>query len=242
MLKNWLLGIAFGGTFGLAHAQDSWASRDYEFASRMQNDFISRFERDLVNPVQRGVRAGKAAAPKAAATEAGTTFFATGGTAVPSRSPRLPQQMAGAYPSDKRAMVQRTFEELLSGYRRIEQQFGIEPYDVASGVAAFLAGSYMGYHNTGFPDQNFKPLVTQMQSILAAEPGWAKISVAEKQDMYEQLAIIGMLMANTQMALKKQPDAKAQAAMQGAARGYLEQFLKVDAAKVQLTAQGLTVR
>ena len=118
----------------------------------------------------------------------------------------------------------------------------VEPYDVAGAVAAFLAGSYRGYHNTGFPDQNFKPLVVQMQQILAADPGWAKASVASKQEMYEQLAIIGMLVASTQMALQKKPDAQALSAMQAASKGYLEQFLKVDPQQVKLTAQGLSIR
>lgn len=242
MLKHCILAIALCGTPVLALAQDSWASSDYDYASRQLNDFTSRFERDLVDPVQRGVRKAKADADAGAAKPGGSRTAAAGNTTVPVRSPRLPQQMAAAYPSDKRELVQRTFEDLLSGYQRVEQQFGIAPYDVASGVAAFLAGCYMGFHNAGFPDQHFKPLVAQMRQILSDDAGWAQTSVADKQDMYEQLAILGMLMANTQMALKKQPDARAQAAMQAAARGYLEQFLKVDAAKVQLSAKGLSLR
>ena len=98
-----------------AMAQDSWASRDYEFAIRQLNDFTSRFERDLVDPVQRGVRAGKpgAAAPRTAGGAPDAN--AAGTTVVPSRSPQLPRQMAAAYPADQRAAVQRTFEELLGG-------------------------------------------------------------------------------------------------------------------------------
>ena len=237
MLKHCLLALSLCCSLTPVIAQEDWSSRDYEYASRQLNDFTSRFERDLVDPVARGVRAAKPRSPKAS-----PSATAIGATAVPARSPRMPQVMAAGYPSGQRATMQRTFEQLLSGYRRIEQQFGIEPYDVASGVAAFLVGSYMGYHNSGFPDEHFKPLVGQLRQIIVAEPGWAKASVASKQDMYEQLSILGMLMANTQMGLKQRPDAQAQAAMQAAGRDYLQQFLKVDASKVQLDAQGLSVR
>jgi hypothetical protein len=151
-------------------------------------------------------------------------------------------KLAQAYPASAQPQVERVFSELYVGYGKIEQQFGIPRHDVAGSVAAFLAGSYMAYRNVDFPDEHFKPLVAQMRQIIGSNPDFAKASNAEKQEMYEQMAILGMFMANTQMALKEKPNAQIAANMRQAAKGYLEQFLKTDADRVQITAQGLVLK
>jgi hypothetical protein len=147
-----------------------------------------------------------------------------------------------AYPAANRPEAERVFRDLLARYGKIEQQFGIPHHDVAGSVAAFLAGSWMAYRNTDFPDERFKPLVNQMRQILGSNPEFANASNADKQEMYEQMAILGMLMAGTQMALKEKPNPQIAANMKQAAKGYLEQFLKTDAERVQITAQGLVLK
>lgn len=239
LISRWCFALLVVLCCPLASAQDSWASRDYDYANRTMNDFVNRFERNLVNPLSRSLRtpSGRGAVPAAAPATARTVS-----TTVAPRRPLMPQAMAGAHPAAQRGQAQQTYEQLLTGYHRIEQQFGIAPYDVAGAVAAFIAGSYMGYRNVSFPDRHFKPLVEQVRAILAADPAWAQSPLAAKQDMYEQLAIVGMLVANTQMGLARRPDAQAVAAMQSASKAYLEQLLKVDADKVRITDQGLTLR
>jgi hypothetical protein len=156
--------------------------------------------------------------------------------------PTMPAKMATSYPSTSQMEARRVFGELLVGYAKLEQQFGIPKHDIAGSVAAFVAGSYMAYRDIDFPDEHFKPLVAQMRQIIGSNPDFAKASNAEKQEMYEQMAILGMFMATTQMALKEKPNPQIAANMRQAAKGYLEQFLKTDADRVQITAQGLVLR
>ena len=137
--------------------------------------------------------------------------------------------------------VRTEFRKLLDGFRQIEKQFGLPPNDVASAVAAFLAGSYMGYRNANFPDEHFKPLVAQMREALATDARFAQTGHAERQDMFEQLATLGMLMATTQIGLQRQPDAGIEARMRQTGKAYLEAFLKTGAERVRLTAAGLRV-
>jgi hypothetical protein len=150
--------------------------------------------------------------------------------------------LAKSYPAHARPEAERVFRELLGGYAKIERQFAIPQHDVAGAVAAFVAGSYMGYRNADFPDQHFKPLVAQMRRILASNAAFAKASNADKQAMHEQMAILGMYMAITQVTLKEKSNPKMAAEMKQAAKGYLEQFLKTDADRVQITGQGLVLR
>jgi hypothetical protein len=81
-----------------------------------------------------------------------------------------------------------------------------------------------------------------MRAVLAATPELAAASPLQIQESYEQMAILGMFMATTQMALKERPDPALRVRLQAAARGYLEQFLKTDAERLQITATGLGLR
>jgi hypothetical protein len=138
--------------------------------------------------------------------------------------------------------VEGLFKELLAGYHKLEAQFGIPRNDVGGAVAAFLVGSYVAYRDVDVPDQNFLSLVNQMRQVLASNADFARASDAEKQQIYEQMAILGTYMALTRMALKQQPDAQVERNLRRAAKGYLEQFLKTDADRVQFTESGLVLR
>ena len=154
----------------------------------------------------------------------------------------VPAEMAAAYPAAQRAEIERAFRELLSGSRKIEQQFGIPRDDMAGAVAALIAGSWMAYRNRDFPDANFKPLVLQMRAILASNPGFRSASAEEKRETFDRMVILGTFMATLQMAQKQRPDPRVAANTRDAARGYLEQFLQTDADRIELTAQGLQLR
>jgi len=150
--------------------------------------------------------------------------------------------LASAYPPEQRAKVEDLFRELLSGYHKVESQLGIPRNDVGGAVAAFLVGSYVAYRDVDFPDQNFLPLVNQMRQVLASNADFARASDAEKQEIYEQMAILGTYMALTRDALKQRPSVQVEQNMRRAAKGYLEQFLKTDADRVQFTESGLMLR
>ena len=152
------------------------------------------------------------------------------------------RQLAATYPPEHRQQAASAFRELRTGFQKIERQFDLPRGDVAGAVAAFLAGSYMAYRNVDFPDANFKPLVAQMRQIVGSNPAFAEATAAQRQDAFDQLSMLGMLMATTQMALAQQANPRVEAALRSTAKGYLEQFLKTDADRVQITAQGLVLR
>jgi hypothetical protein len=210
-----------------------WASSDYDFASRQLDDFITGHQRDLVNPVLRGVRKQQGRPP---ARVARTT------TVVPQRTPQVPQAMAAKYPPADRSRMEQVFRRLLTGYQQIEQQQGVPRGDLAGAVAAFLAFSYVAYRDEDLPDEYFAPLVEQMRSILATDPAISGASTAARQEMYEQLAITGMFMATMRMALKQQPNAAAAERVRAMGKNSLEQFLQTDAQRVKFTTQGVVLR
>lgn len=194
-----------------------------------------------------GMDRGRSNASGTSASRTGTSTGAITSTIVkPVSASRMPAMLAQAYPEAARPQAERNFKQLLAGYHQIEQRFGVPRYDVAGAVAALLVGSWMAYHQSDFPDEHFAPLVQQMRGIISRNPDFAAADAQQKQEMYEQLAILGMMTATTQLALKQNPDApnaeRAQANLSKAGKGYLEEFLKTDASRVQFTARGLELR
>lgn len=230
-----------------ARAQNAFMYEPGVFANMMMQPNVDRMlKRNMAlargdgQLLQQATKRGGAAADASAGVKKQSTVF------QPAGASRVPALLAEAYPEAARGQAERTFAQLLSGYRQIERQFSIPRHDVAGAVAALLAGSWMAYRNADFPDQHFAPLVRQMRGVIARNPDFTAADAQRKQEMYEQLAILGMLTATTQMALKENsgtPDAqRMQAKLREAGKGYLEQFLQTDADRVQLTAQGLELR
>lgn len=159
-----------------------------------------------------------------------------------SASPTMPAKIAATYPGSAQQDAERLFREMLDKHPQLMKQLGVPPDDLASAIATFVAGSYIAYRDIDFPDQNFKPLYQQVRGIIASNPDLLQASAAEKREMFEQMAILGTFMALTRDALKKQPNAQTTANMRTAAKSYLEGFLKTDADRVQITANGLVLK
>lgn len=189
----------------------------------------------------------RAAAQGASKARSGTTTATSGTSATtlvgdrfnPASTAHL---LAQRYNADKRSQIESAYVQAFEGYQKIEAQFGIPKGDLAGGVAAFIAGNYIAYRNQDFPDEQFPPLVAQLRTVLSANPSLAQASVQDKRQTYEQMAMIGMFMATAREALKRKPNPSAEAEIRQTARTNLEQFLKTDADRLQITDQGLVIR
>lgn len=162
---------------------------------------------------------------------------------VPLHGPsRMPARLAEHYPVAQRAQARALFEQLLRRHAALLDQFGVPKGDLGAAIATMIAGSWMGLHNNSFPDENFVPLVEQMRAVLAAQPGLRDSPEADRRDMHDQMAIIGMMLAATQMGLEQQPDPATTSRMREAARGYLQELFKVPADQISLNENGVALR
>ena len=155
---------------------------------------------------------------------------------------RTAHELALRYPPDQRPQIEQAFSESLVAYKKLEAKFGVTSDDVAGAVAAYIAGNYMAYRDVDFPDSNFKPLVAQMRAVLARNTGFLRASGEDKRALYEQLAITGTFMAVTRETIRRQgADPQVADNFRKAAQANLEQFLKIDANRISITAQGLVI-
>lgn len=151
-----------------------------------------------------------------------------------------PARLAESYPASKRGEAEATFNELLTGFGELLDLLG-EPHDLASAAAGFIAGSYSGYTMADFPDENFKALAAQMRGKFSADAAFGGTSDRDRQETYEQLAIIGMLNAGLVLALREQPNADIEAKLRKASEAYLRDYLKVDPTRLRFTDAGMTI-
>lgn len=240
--NRWLLAAALAAALAAsAGAQAQMYSPGYGTYGAPMSSFLASSY--LVQQVANGARVSgsstksslRAQSVSVARTEVPDLRFA------PAGAPIAPRKLAQSYPEPSREQAERFFAQTLQGYHEIESKFGLRRYDLAGAVATFVAGNYIAWRDQPFPDEHFKPLVQQMRAALSGVGALRGASRAEKQEMYEQLAILGTYMALTREGLQQQPDPQLRASMKRAAKGYLQQFLQVDPERVRIDAHGLTV-
>ena len=161
--------------------------------------------------------------PRAAATAA----------RVAARRPRMPAVLAASADASKRADAERSYGQLLSAFDQVLDKSHLDHNDVAIAAALNIAIAYGAYHKAEVPDAAFVALVTQVRDALAASSTFASASMASKQDMYEGLAITGMLLAGS-MGAKLGDDA-----IHALAKSYLETILRTSADSIQISERGL---
>lgn len=151
-------------------------------------------------------------------------------------------ELAQRFPTQHRAAMTKAYEESFVFWQKLEKQLGLAPNDVAAAVAAFIAGNYTAFMQQPVPDEHFKSLVLQMQSLLARNTGFLQSPVSAKRAMFEQLAMVGTFMVVYREQLNRQPSPGEEVNFRNAAKANLEAALGLSVERLQIGPQGLVVR
>lgn len=160
----------------------------------------------------------------------------------PAQLPQSAAELAQRFPADKRAAMNKAYQESFIFWQKLETQLGLTPNDVAAGVAAFIAGNYAAFMQQQVPDENFKALVLQMQGMLAQNTAFTQSTPAAKRSMFEQLAMVGTFMAVYREHLNQKPSPGEEANFRNAAKANLEAALGLAVERIQIGPQGLVTR
>lgn len=151
------------------------------------------------------------------------------------------ETLVSFYPEQQRPRMRQVYQQLLGAYPQVARQIGVPTNDVASGLASFLAGSYMAYNNKNLSNDYVRPLADQFRNALASGGDMGRVSDVDKQKLYDVMVMLGMLMATMQVQMQSNPDPQLIAQMRQLGKGFLEGLLKVDADRVRITSAGLRV-
>lgn len=160
----------------------------------------------------------------------------------PSQVRQSAAELAQRFPASHRAAMTKAYEESFAFWQKLETQLGLTPNDVGAGVAAFIAGNYAAFMQQQVPDEDFKSLVLQMQSLLASNAAFMQSSPAAKRAMFEQLAMVGTFMVVYREHLNRTPRPSEEVNFRNAAKANLEAALGLGVERIQIGRQGLVVR
>lgn len=150
-------------------------------------------------------------------------------------------KLSKPYPANQRKSAQKFYKELIKRYRLVEKRLGLPAKDVASGIAAAIAGSYMAFADVEVSDAGYVQLVNQIRGVLSETPAIQKIRENKKQELYVDTAIIGMMMLTVKSSLQSQPNESTNQLLKQAARNVLETFLQIEAERIVISDNGLEV-
>jgi hypothetical protein len=234
-LRRRALGLA-AAAIALHPVASMAVDADFYINSSARGIELAQWRRMSQLSLERVKRSREATGAAPAAAVATSTVF------TPQRPPGAgARKLAATYPDAKREQAAKVFLQLLGKYGELETKLGVQHNDLAGAMAAYVYANYSVMHDQDVPDEHFPPLVAQMQRFIGGSEEFARMSDADKQDLYEQTAIVGMLMATSRLSMKSQPQPQVMAQMKTAARHHLEQVLHTDANRVEITASGLVV-
>jgi hypothetical protein len=112
--------------------------------------------------------------------------------------------------------------------------------DLGAAAAFFVLANLAALHGSA-PDDALLPVLTaQLAHLIERTGAWEQAPLAERQALFEQLALLGVLVNESRIHADVQGHA-ARANLQRAARAYLLQFPGFDADRVHLTPRGLVL-
>jgi hypothetical protein len=154
-----------------------------------------------------------------------------------------PSRLAAAHPGSAQARreAQALYGRCLAYYRS-QVQRPLRPGradDDAGLAAAYFVLANLAATEGAEPDATHLPaLERQLRHLIWLTQAWDTTPLAQRQGLFEQLALLGVLVNESRLQARTQGDA-ARANLQRAARAYLKQLLGLDADQIAITPQGL---
>jgi hypothetical protein len=149
------------------------------------------------------------------------------------------ERLVASYPAQDQPQIAQTFKTLILTFNQtIPRTYGIPANNLATALAAALAGGYAAYTNQPFPENAVKPLFRQVEQVMLRNPKIVQVSMNEKNAQYQMWVGAGMYLLGWQADLAKHPNPQQQAQMQKAGADALH-ALGIDPGRVHFTASGM---
>lgn len=155
--------------------------------------------------------------------------FAPPITIAPSPKPSAPGLLAQAHPGGPAARQRAAalYARCLTHFRQVVRH-GQASDDVGAAIAFFVHANECVLRDQAFAAGPPAALARQFASMVAHSPQWQRATLKERQSYFEQIALIGVLTAESGAQAGNQGPA-AVANVKAAARTYVRQLLGVDA-------------
>ena len=262
MKKLWIAALVIAAPLllsGEARAQDSsWYSSVYQGYSN--NRMLYNHRAAIGSSVRRSAGRRRGGSTTSTSRTPTSSRRPTGGTQTPPAnipvsnpgttflpvaSTILPQQLADSMaktPAD-RERIEKVFMEMLGIYEEAATRSGAWSNDVARATSYLINSSYHVYTDgRGMSDRQFAAMRDAIRAALLEDNEFQRLSMREKQIIYEDFAISGSFVMFGYQVAQKQGNAKALAELRAMAKQNLERVLGAPADKISFTDAGIQYR
>jgi hypothetical protein len=157
--------------------------------------------------------------------------------------PRAPAWMANAQTKDPsaRAQVRASYERCLEIYRTVVRPQDTAFDDAGGAVAFFVAVNLNALHDVHTTTETLLLLERQLLGLVRDSSVWGAASISERQFYFEQMAMLGVLVAGT-VAKARAEGPAAVAKTRETARKYLLRVLGMDPDLLTFGEHGLAMQ
>ena len=161
---------------------------------------------------------------------------------TPSSTPLAPDLLARVHPgSQARRSARLLYSRCLAHYRaQIQRPLrpGRHDDDLGLAAACFVVANLAAVNETEPDPACLVPVERQLRHLIAATRSWADTPTTQRQSVFEQLALLAVLINETRIQARAQ-GAAAVDNVRRAATAYLRQLLGLDPQLLVLTSAGL---
>ena len=163
-------------------------------------------------------------------------------TLLPAARPTAPALLARAHPGGTRVQKDAAalYRRCLAHYRSRVQR-NLPQDDVGAAGAYFVLACVAAIQQIDVSEPQLALVERQMRRMIGKHPAWQQAGAIERQSLFEQLALLGVLVGEAQFDARRQ-GAAARDHVARAARAYLQQLLGLNPDCLQLGAHGLELR
>jgi hypothetical protein len=152
-------------------------------------------------------------------------------------------QLANLFPEQYRQQMERVFNISLYVQKRIEKAAKVPEGDIPTATASLLYGAWSAYNEGAeIPEENLLTLHKQVAELIASnsamQKGIQNAAPAQRQKLYEYLAMTGNWMIMLQDEFKKNPDKNTVTNIKNMAKNLLQASFKIDVEKLRISQDG----
>lgn len=152
------------------------------------------------------------------------------------------RELATRFPVAQRPQMEQAFRRCMDVYAQLEKKLGLPERDMAGSLAAFLVGNYMVLNDADVSDDAFRTVARQLRDQASMQATLRRIDAAQLRNLYEQTAMMGTFMALAHKSQQQNPQPpEAAARIRDTARANLEAVLRIDPARLSISATGFSV-
>jgi hypothetical protein len=158
-----------------------------------------------------------------------------------------PARLAAAHPGGPAAQAEarELYRRCLNHYRTMVDEGDGEVAsavdDAGAAFAHFLAANLQAVHGVTATAAQQRAIARQISALAPERSGWDRLDLSDQRRFVEQLAILGVLIAESSRAAQRQGPA-ALDHVRRAACGYVQQLLGIDAMQLSIGPGGLVPR